>query len=186
MEDFKITQEEKALILKRRELFEKRKQGGIVAVQKQTTNPATAAANGSKCAPHQGRVTDPSHEMHWFEQEIFSQIGNMNHQKEHRKILEVIKMPVQSATRDRIFHQLCHLDVLWKEGRLPVKYKHKYEEYKKKYNIDDTNLHPDLKEEGREYPTPFEKRAWNPEDYQDYDKNEKFIPTKVYDYAKAS
>lgn len=186
MENFIITEDEKALILKRRELFKKRQENGIVAVQKQsaqTNNPAVAAATGSKCTAHQGRVTDPNHEMHWFEQEIFAKIGNMDHQKEHRKILDLLKMPVQASNKDRIFHQLCHLDVLWTEKRLPLHYKRRYEAYKKKYNIDDTNLHPDLKEPGIEYKRPQNKRPWNPELYKNIESNEKFDPHRIYEYS---
>lgn len=187
MIDFQVTQEEKDLLLKRRELFEKRKKNGIVVVEKRkqkqpVTNPAVAAASGSKCAPHHGRVTDPSHEMHWFETLVFANITNMEHQKEHRNILELLKMPVQASNRDRVYHQLCHLDVLWSTYRLPLHLKRRYEEYKKKYNIDDTNMHPDLKESNVEYPKPQNKRPWDEKLYEKIESIEKFDPHREYRY----
>lgn len=183
MINFEITEDEKLLLLKRRELFEKRQKRGALKVQHQNNQPLTG-----HCKPevvHQGRMTDPDHPMHWFEKEIFSQISNMEHQAEHAKIGELLKMPVQTSSRDRVYHALCHLDVLWAEGRLPIRYKHRYEEYKKKHKIDTDNIHPSHKTEGTKYPEPQNKRDWNPEDYQEYSKTEKFVPTKIYEYAKA-
>lgn len=196
MEDLVLTAEERELILKRRSLLAKRQNGQIQKKeqpQKRNTDDVILGKNRPKgwddhCDPekvHKGRLT-ADHPMGWFEPEIFKHISNKEHQAEHRKIREVLGMPVQNKYKDRIYHALCHLDVLWTEGRLPVRYKHKYEEYKKQNNIGDDNVHPAHKEEGVNYKLPKDKRPWNPEDYQDFDPQEKFDPNHVYDYAKVS
>lgn len=135
----------------------------------------------SHCNPdkiHKGRLT-PGHPMYWFEENVFRKITNMEHQAEHKKIKDILGMPVQTNSRDRVYHALCHLDVLWTEGRLPIGYKHRYEEYKKEQGIGDDNIHPAHKKKGVVYPVPKNKRPWNPEDYQDYDETQEFTGKKV-------
>lgn len=131
----------------------------------------------SHCEPdkiHKGRLT-PGHPMYWFEENVFRKISNMRHQAEHKKIKDLLGMPVQTNSRDRVYHALCHLDVLWTEGNLPVNYKAKYEEYKKEQGIGDDNIHPAHKKPGVVYPTPKNKKPWNPEEYKGYDENEVFV-----------
>lgn len=131
----------------------------------------------SHCEPdkiHKGRLT-PGHPMYWFEENVFRNISNKRHQEEHSKIKDLLKMPVQTNSRDRVYHALCHLDVLWTEGNLPVSYKAAYEKYKQQQGIGDDNIHPSHKKPGVVYPAPKNKRPWDAEEYVDYDKDEVFV-----------
>ena len=179
--DLQLSQEEIDLILKRRELTVKRQaRGPVSAVNRvvEEVKPAPKKAVGDV----NGRITDPSHPLHFFESQIFSKLGNVEHEKEHHKIWEVLKMPIQASNRSRVYHATCHLDLLWQEHRLPLHYKRRYEEYKKQNGIDDTNLFLDSKVPGETYPTPFNKRPWEPEKYAHIKSNEVFNPKKLYTY----
>lgn len=127
---------------------------------------------------HKGRLT-PGHPMYWFEENVFRKITNMEHQAEHKKIGSLLSMPVQTNSRDRVYHALCHLDVLWTEGRLPIAYKKRYEDYKKEQGIGHDNIHPSHKKEGRVYPLPKNKKEWDEDKYKDFDENEVFTGKKV-------
>ena len=191
-----LTDEERILILNRRKLQKER------ALRRNSApkNQAKAAPVQQKQEPkqpngwdahkepdriHRGRLTE-DHPLGWFEPEIFRKIGNMEHKAEHKKIPELLKMPIQTKSRDRVYHALCHLDVLWTEAHLPLKYKHKYEEYKKEHSIGDDNIHPSHKKEGEKYPVAQNKRPWSAEDHSEFNDKEKFIVGKVYKYAKAA
>ena len=179
--DLQLSQEEIDLILKRRELTVKRQaRGPVSAVNRvvEEVKPVPKKADGDV----NGRITDPGHPMHWFESQVFSRIGNLDHEKEHDKIWTLLKMPIQSSSRSRIFHSLCHLDVLWTEGRLPLHYKRKYEQYKKDNGIGEDNLFPESKVEGETYAVPQNKRPWNPEQYAHIESNEIFNPKRTYKY----
>ena len=130
-------------------------------------------AHCNPCQVHKGRLT-PGHPMYWFEENVFRNISNKLHQEQHKKIKEILGMPVQANSRDRMYHTLCHMDVLWTEGKLPVSYKKKYEDFKKKENIGDDNIHPAHKKPGVEYPVATGKRPWTEEDMKNYDENEVF------------
>lgn len=184
MEKFEVTHEEKLLILKRRELFSKRQKRGVVHAKDRNVSEQKPQKQVPKNSAHRGRITDPKHEMHWFEKEIFAKISNLEHAAEHKKISTILNMPIQHSSRDRVYHSLCHLDVLWTEERLPLHYKRKYEEFKKKYGIGETNLYPDIvKDYPKENcPEVKNKRPWNPELYKDIESKEKFDPKKSYIY----
>lgn len=184
MEEFTLTEEEKQLIINRRNLLKSRKERVITPVKKgqnQPQPPQQAAQarpdlyqpHNDLSRPHRGRL-QPGHPVYWFEKEIFQQIGNVQHKKEHEKIAKLLKMPIQNKYRDRVYHALCHLDLLWAEGRLPVRYKVGYEKLKEENNIGDDNIHPSHKEPGVTYPIAQNKRPWNPEEFQDYDDKEMF------------
>ena len=184
-----LSSEETALILTRRELIEKRKASDVG----QPTNPAQKASSEAPrpkkqpsqnrpagwdnhcdpCRIHKGRLTE-GHPMHWFEEKVFRKIPNMGHQVEHKKISELLGMPVQTNSRDRVYHALCHLDVLWAEDKLPVAYKKRYEDYKVEHKIGADNIHPDHKMDGVQYPIPNNIRPWNIGDHNGYDPNEEF------------
>lgn len=194
MEEFILTNEEKQLILTRRELFKDRQERRKLAPKSSTDQPqqqnTPKQANGwdAHAEPdrvHKGRLTG-NHPLGWFEDEIFKKIANMDHQKEHKKIGDILNMPVQNHLRDRIYHALCHLDVLWYEGRLPLKYKHRYERYKKEHNIGKDNTHPAHKKEGVTYKVPKVSRPFSFEEFDKFDEDEKFNPHKIYDYAKTA
>ena len=168
------------------------KERGIVKVnagapQRASQAPQNAPQTGhcDPCKVHRGRLTNPDHPLHWFEKEIFAKIGNMNHQGEHAKIVNILKMPVQASSRDRCYHALCHLDVLWTEKKLPLKYKRKYEAYKEETKIGDDNVHPDHKTDDAKFPEAQNKREWNPEDYEGVESNETFKVGTVYEYKVA-
>ena len=177
--DLQLSQEEIDLILKRRELTTKRQARGPVSASNRVVEEVKPA---QKPQITLGRITDPSHPLHFFEKEIFAKIGNLDHEKEHHKIWDVLGMPIQASSRSREYHAICHLDVLWQEERLPLHYKRKYEEYKKQNEIDDTNLHPSLKVSGETYAAPRNKRPWNPEQYTHIESNEIFNPKRTYKY----
>jgi hypothetical protein len=192
-EELKLTEEEIRLILNRRKLLERR-----VERRSAPQNPVNAVSApqppkeqkedvilGKNRPPgwdshteperiHKGRLTE-GHPMHWFETNVFKKISNMRHQAEHKKIMKLLGMPVQTQSKDRVYHALCHLDVLWTEGNLPVSYKHRYEAFKAEQGIGDDNIHPAHKKPGVVYKTPKNKRPWNPDDYKDYDKDEVFV-----------
>jgi len=187
MKELVLTEEEKKLILKRRELQEARKNRPLQASQQQPpaqkqqqpqqqpqARPDLYKPHTDLSRPHRGRL-QPDHPVYWFEKEIFQQIGNVQHKKEHEKIAKLLKMPVQNKFRDRVYHALCHLDVLWAEGRLPVRYKHAYEKLKEDNGIGEDNIHPGHKIKGEDYPVPQNKRPWNPEEFKDYDDEELFL-----------
>lgn len=186
--DIQLTDSEKKLILRRRELMKARQarqaqpnqglnrpaEGNSPPAPQQQPRPDMFKPHTDLSRPHRGRL-QPDHPVYWFEKEIFQQIGNVQHKKEHEKIAKLLKMPVQNKFRDRVYHALCHLDVLWTEGRLPVRYKVAYEKLKKDNNIGDDNIHPGHKLEGETYPVAQNKRPWDPEKYKDYDDNEPFL-----------
>ena len=64
-------------------------------------------------------------------------------------------MPVQNLFRDRVYHALTHLDALWEQDMLPLKYKIRYEKFKQQHNIGDDNIHPEHKKEKPEYNFPI-------------------------------
>lgn len=197
-EELKLTEEEIQLILNRRKLManrmikqQKAEENQAVAPKKEeipdygVKKPAKDVILGenrpkdwdSHCNPcqvHKGRLT-PGHPMYWFEENVFQKISNMEHQRQHKKIKELLGMPVQTNSRDRVYHALSHLDALWTQELLPVAYKIRYEEYKKEHGIGDDNIHPAHKKPGVVYKTPKFKRPWNPEDHKDYDPDEKFV-----------
>ena len=77
--DLQLSQEEIDLILKRRELTVKRQaRGPVSAVNRvvEEVKPAPKKAVGDV----NGRITDPSHPLHFFESQIFSKLGNVEHE----------------------------------------------------------------------------------------------------------
>lgn len=130
------------------------------------------------CQVHKGRLT-PGHPMFWFEDNVFKNITNDRHGEEHAKIKRLLEIPVQTNSRDRVYHALSHLDVLWTEGNLPVSYKAKYEEFKTKEGIGDDNVHPAHKKKGVVYPVAKNKRPWSLEEYKDkINLDEQFVGDK--------
>lgn len=195
MNNFLITDEEKQLILKRRELADKRQKSrdlppknAAKAVQpqpKQNNRPAGWDDHNDPCKVHKGRITE-GHPLFWFEKEIFSKIGNVEHKNQHKLIRKILGMPVQNLFRDRAYHALSHLDCLWEQGMLPLKHKKRYEDYKKLHNIGDDNVHPDHKKDKPDYDFPVanKKRPWDEKAYgqaneaEEYKNGRKFY----YDY----
>lgn len=179
-EDLKLTDEEKNLILNRRRLLANRmtirnESPKNPAKQAQQTNqPNGWDSHNEPDRVHKGRLTE-NHPLYWFEKNVFQKISNMTHQEQHKKIRTLLGMPIQTPSKDRVYHALCHLDALWTQDRLPVAYKNRYEEYKKEHDIGDDNIHPSHKKAGVVYRTPKNKRPWDPEKYKDYNENEKFI-----------
>jgi hypothetical protein len=115
--------------------------------------------------PLQQRIPN-GHPFYWFERDVFSRLGNVLHGMEHAKI-RLAGMKVQADNRDRVYHALTHLDVLWtwypkmredKEfmsktnlnDELMDKIKIQYEKFKKKWDIGDDNMNPLYKIEGEE------------------------------------
>ena len=132
---------------------------------------------------HKGRLTT-EHPFAFFEEEIFKKIKNMAHQKEHKKITEVLGMPVQANNRDRVYHLLCHMDVLWYEKRLPLKYKKLQEGLKQKHNIGPDNISLGQKKKGVVYPFPkVELPKWDVSKYTNIDETELFTG-EVLNYSK--
>lgn len=177
MEKLELTEEEIKLIKTRRLLRSQRvvssQEEGEKALRKDSeasekkleqNRPPGWDNHCDPCRVHKGRLTD-KHPMYWFEDSVFKKIPNQRHKAEHKKITEILGMPVQTNSRDRVYHALCHLDVLWTEGNLPISFKKKYEDYKKEQGIGDDNIHPAHKKEGVVYPVPKNKKPWNEEDY---------------------
>lgn len=188
MTQITITEEELNLILKRRELTAKR-----TNTQKPAHKPKDAILGENRppgwdehctpCKVHRGRVTD-SHPLYWFEEEIFKNITNMQHQDQHMKINTILGLPVQNVYRDRQYHCLSHLEALWQQEMLPLKYKIKYEAYKALHGIGVDNVHPAHKTEKPDYVHPIPKviRPWNSDGYGQCDETEKFVAGKKYRY----
>lgn len=171
MSEFTITEEEKQLILEHR----RRKEG-----QKRCTKPVHNSINPNE-GPNVGRLP-PGHPLNWFEKDIFTKIGNVKHRSEHAKIRKC-GMKIQSDNRDRVYHVLTHMDVLWtnptwdaekkmspsESGPHPLmteEVKILYEKFKKKYNIGDDNINPLHKAVGEEedrvkYPIFKNKRPFS-------------------------
>lgn len=192
MEQLLVTEQEKVFILRRRELSDKRKKLQNVApkhpVRQVQEAPKKQVPQGwdSHCNPckvHKGRITE-THPLFWFEDEIFKNIDNLQHKEQHKKITEILKIPVQNVFHDRQYHALTHLDALWEQEMLPLKYKVRYEEYKTLHGIGSDNVHPAHKEAKPDYkyPVPVIKRPWDVEKYGTPDKSEQFIAGKKYIY----
>lgn len=200
-ETFQITEDEKQLILNRRRLSEIRLASpapGTQSSQKPSEIPSKqpkdvilgsnrppgwdSHADLNKC--HKGRLTE-DHPFYFFEKDIFSKIVNMEHQKEHKKITEILGMPVQANNRDRVYHLLCHMDVLWYEKRLPLRFKKRQEELKKEHNIGSSNISEGQKKKGVVYPLPKVKLPeWDVSKYPNIDMKENFTG-ETLDYSKA-
>ena len=116
--------------------------------------------------------------------EIFSKIGNVAHKDQHKLIRSLLCMPVQNVFRDRQYHALAHLESLWQQQLLPLKYKIRYEEYKEKHGIGQDFVHPEHKKEKPDYayPMPVLKRPWDKDKYGACDENESFVVGKKYKY----
>lgn len=194
MIQFEITEEEKLFIVKRRELAAKRKKlrHAVSAPKKEVKKETPKQANGwdahtNPCQIHRGRMT-PEHPLHWFEEEIFAKITNLQHKEQHKLIRSLLKMPVQNVFRDRQYHSLVHIESLWQQQLLPLSYKIRAEEYKAKFGIGQDFVHPKHKELKPDYvhPSPVLKRPWDAEKYGEADMSEKFIVGKkyIYDYDK--
>lgn len=199
MEQLLVTDQEKLFILKRRELAEKRKQTAQLPPHqpKQEEKPKDVILGenrpkgwDSHCDPakvHKGRITQ-THPLYWFEDEIFKRITNLQHKEQHSKISKILCIPVQNVFRDRVYHALSHLDALWEQGMLPVKYKVRYEDFKEQHGIGDDNVHPAHKELKPDFKHPVanKKRPWDKEKYPVPEKDEVFLPGKkyYYDYDK--
>ena len=194
MENYLITDEEKAFILKRRELAAKRKKlrhaqpkHPVKAAQQPQQQGNRPPGWDSHCDPskiHKGRITD-KHPLFWFEKDIFSKIGNVEHKTQHKLIRKLLGMPVQNLFRDRVYHALTHMDTLWEQGLLPLKYKCAYEEFKELHKIGDDNVHPEHKKEKPDYkfPIPNISRPWDKEAYGTPDESEEYRNGKSYYYA---
>ena len=197
MKNVLVTQEEEQFILRRRELAAKRKKLQNAAPKNPvqpahkpkdavtgTNRPAGWDSHCDPCKIHKGRITD-THPLYWFEEEIFKKIGNIQHKDQHKKITTLLKMPVQNVYRDRQYHALIHLDALWEQELLPLKYKIRYEQYKKDHGIGDDNVHPAHKTEKPDYkhPIPVKTRAFDLDNCPACNENEQFIAGKKYIYA---
>jgi len=198
MEDLKLTDEERQLIITRRELFEKRQKRQNTASQTPSNQKADPKGKqdvilgqnrpkgwDSHCHPcqiHAGRMTEV-HPLFWFESEIFRKISNMQHKEQHKKIAKILNIPVQNIFRDRQYHALAHLEALWQQQLLPVKYKRKYEAYMEEHGIGQDFVHPEHKKQKPDYkhPMPVIKRTWDAEKYEDVD--EEFVVGKKYRYS---
>jgi len=195
LEELKLTEEETALVLNRRKL------SGI-RLANPTPSPSSSPKtpeNGSQAVPrgnrppgwdshtdlnrtHKGRLTE-DHPFFFFEEEIFKKLGNNKHQEEHRKIRKVLELPVQANNRDRTYHVLTHMDVLWYEKRLPLRFKKAAEDLKKEHNIGPDNISEGQKKEGVIYPTPKVKLLEWDEDLYKIDMSEEFTgKVLVYEY----
>jgi hypothetical protein len=192
MEQFEITEEERQLILNRRKF-------SAVRMGPPESKPAQPAekpvdpilgqnrppgwdshADLGKC--HKGRLTQ-DHPFFFFETDIFKKISNMEHKEEHKKMTSILGMPVQSPTKDRVYHLLSHMDILWYEKRLPLHYKKRQEELKAQYGIGADNVPESQKKQGIVYRSPkIDLPEFNAELY-DIDENEEFTG-EVLDYSK--
>jgi hypothetical protein len=194
MKNLLVTDEEKAFILKRRELAAKRKklrhaqpqhpvQQHAQQPQQQNNRPAGWDDHNEPDRVHKGRITE-GHPMFWFEKDIFSKIGNVAHKEQHKLIRKLLGMPVQNLFRDRVYHAITHLDALWEQCMLPLKYKKKYEDFKVLHNIGDDNVHPEHKKEKPDfdYPIAQKNRPWNPEAYGAPDESEVYQNGKKFRY----
>ncbi len=198
MENFLITDEEKSLILKRRELAAKRKKlrnsppqhpvhQHVQQPQQQGNRPPGWDSHHDPAKIHKGRITE-GHPVYWFEKDIFSKIGNIEHKQQHKLIRKLLGMPVQNLFRDRVYHALTHLDALWEQGFLPLKYKCDYEKFKIRHDIGDDNVHPEHKKDKPDFvfPVAQKSRPWNAEAYgapnelESYQNGKKYY----YDYDK--
>ena len=188
-----LTKQEEQLIVTRRKLFAERQKRreeapkhAVQQVPQQNQGPKQANgwdAHSDVSKPHQGRMTD-THPLFWFEREIFRKITNMQHKEQHDKIAKLLKVPVQNVLKDRVYHGLCHMDALWEQKLLPLKYKHKYEKFKKENGIDETNVHPEQKKLKPDYkfPVPIKNRPFSFEMYPEFDDSEQFVAGKIYEY----
>lgn len=165
-EQFIITQEEKEFILKRRELLLRKNQLQGKEPPKDVilgaNRPTDWDAHSELSKPHKGRLV-AGHPLFKFEEEIFKKIGNIEHKAQHKLITELFGVPVQNVYRDRSYHVITHMDALWEQCMLPLKYKIWYEELKAKNGIDDTNVHPEQKKLKPDYNFPVvnKKRPWD-------------------------
>ena len=201
MKNLLITDEEKAFILKRRELAAKRKKLRHAApahpVQQHQQQPQQQPQQGNRpqgwdshhdpAKVHKGRITE-GHPVYWFENDIFSKIGNIEHKTQHKLIRKLLGMPVQNLFRDRVYHALTHMDALWEQGLLPLKYKIAYEDFKKEHEIGDDNVHPEHKKDKPDFdfPKAQKNRPWMSEAYGEADPKEQYTNGKkyYYDYDK--
>ena len=198
MENFLITDEEKTFILTRRELAAKRKKlrqsPPQHSVQQHAQQPQQQGNRppgwDSHCDPtkvHKGRITE-THPLYWFETEIFSKISNEAHKAQHKLLRSLLGMPVQNVYRDRQYHALVHLEALWQQQLLPLKYKIKIEEYKDMHGIGSDFVHPEHKKKNPDYVHPLPKisRPWDADKYGNCDEGETFVAGRkyVYDYDK--
>lgn len=191
MEQFILTDDEKDFIVKRRELADKRKKLQANAAQKTPVAQPKPKSNrppgwDDHCdvhKTHKGRMTE-EHPLYWFEKEIFSKITNLQHKAQHKKITEILHVPVQNVFRDRCYHAIQHLQVLWEQCMLPLKYKARIEDFKAKHNIGMDGVHPEHKKQKPDYkyPVPVTSRPWDNESYGEADDNEEFIVGKQYVY----
>lgn len=193
MDELVLTEEERKLIITRRRLsIERIKRAGQApknpakVVEKSPKQANGWDAHESPCKVHQGRLTE-SHPLFWFEQEVFRKIGNMQHKEQHDKIAKLLKVPVQNVFRDRVYHSLCHLDCLWEQKMLPMKYKHRYEKYKLENGIGDDNVHSEHKKAkpDYDYPVPVKNREFSFDLYPEFDEKEEFKAGKLYEYKAA-
>lgn len=189
MKNFLITDEEKQLILKRRELAAKRGKLRNAKPKNQVKTQEKSNSWDTHCDPskvHKGRITE-QHPLYWFEDEIFKKIGNLQHKEQHKKISKLLNMPVHNVFRDRVYHALTHLDALWEQNMLPLKYKIRYEKYKEKHRIGDSNVHPEHKKlkPDYKYPIPIKNRSFSFQDYPTCDETEVFQVGKKYTYKVA-
>lgn len=197
MEELTLTEEEFHLITQRRMMQEARKAHTPAPGPQKPKVEKTDVVMGKnrpagwdshedvgKC--HKGRLTE-GHPFHFFETDIFKRISNMEHQAEHKKISTVLGLPVQNANRDRVYHLLSHMDVLWYENRLPLKYKKLQEDLKKEHGVGPDNIPSGQKKKGVIYKLPKVKLPeWN-EDLYDIDMSEEFtgITYNYDDFLKA-
>jgi hypothetical protein len=75
------------------------------------------------------------------------------------------------------------MEALWQQEMLPLKYKIKYEAFKKEHNISADFIHPGQKVEGEKYPLGNIKRIWDEEKYGAADEKEEFKAGKNYRYS---
>lgn len=200
MEELVLTEEERRLIITRRRLAIERKKRANQAPKNEAKVPekkkdAVLGENRPKdwdshcspCTPHQGRMTE-AHPLYWFEKEVFRKISNMQHKEQHKKIAKLLKLPVQNVFRDRQYHALAHMEALWQQQMLPLKYKIRYEKYKEEHGIGPDLVHPEHKKLKPDYNYPVAKleRPWDAEKYGPADEKEEFEAGKkyIYDYDK--
>ncbi len=196
IEEIELTEAELKLILKRRELAAKRKKSRNAAPQHPVRQAQQQQPQGNRppgwdshhdpAKIHKGRITE-GHPVYWFENEIFSKIGNIEHKQQHKLIRKLLGMPVQNLFRDRVYHALTHLDALWEQDMLPLKYKIKYEKFKQEHNIGDDNVHPEHKKDKPDYtfPIPVKNRPFSFELYPTCDEKETFSAGRTYKYEAA-
>ncbi len=123
-----------------------------------------------------------SHPLFWFEADIFKKITNKQHAEQHRLVTKLLKLPIQTKSRDRQYHGLAHMEALWQQEMLPLKYKIKYEAFIKEHNISADFIHPGQKVEGEKYPLGNIKRPWDKDKYGPADEKEEFKAGKKYIY----